>query len=279
LRDLKALSAKAVRPNRPQNKRQPRDWKGIFLRLGKLCVLSLLIAGACLYGPAAVQRLQKSALFQVQGIEVVEGQRVSAQEILDLSELRTGMGLFELDPALVGRRIEANPWIAQAQVQRVFPNRLIISVREHSPRAIVNLGYLYYLDAQGEVFKVLDGADELDFPVITGISREQLLEAPREAKEQLALALSLTDLMEERSLFNLAELSEIHVSSAEGLTVYTVSGAVPIRFGRGDFPAKLERLEHIYQDLRARLYAIRYIDLNISHRVIVKVAEPGVGKG
>jgi len=44
-----------------------------------------------------------------------------------------------------------------------------------------------------------------------------------------------------------------------------------VRMGKEDFYAKLGRLEAIYDDLEPRLLALKYIDLNVTDRVIVKV--------
>jgi cell division protein FtsQ len=41
--------------------------------------------------------------------------------------------------------------------------------------------------------------------------------------------------------------------------------------GKQNFYAKLNRLEAIYEDLEPRLLALKYIDLNVTDRVIVKV--------
>jgi cell division protein FtsQ len=46
---------------------------------------------------------------------------------------------------------------------------------------------------------------------------------------------------------------------------------VPVLLGKQGFAVKLNRLEKIYQDLEPRLLALKYIDLNVTDRVIVKV--------
>jgi len=53
--------------------------------------------------------------------------------------------------------------------------------------------------------------------------------------------------------------------------MHTRIGGVPVRMGKQNFYAKLNRLEAIYEDLEPRLLALKYIDLNVTDRVIVKV--------
>ena len=79
------------------------------------------------------------------------------------------------------------------------------------------------------------------------------------------------DELENRSLFNLDDVSEIHYEQQNGLVMHTRTGGVPIRMGRQGFDTKLNRLEAIYNDLEPRLLALKYIDLNVTDRVIVKV--------
>ena len=148
---------------------------------------------------------------------------------------------------------------------------MVIRVVEREARAIIDLDYLYYVDRDGEVFKMLEAGDELDYPVITGIDRQYLLDNPDLTQGSLNLALLLMGELENRSLFNLDDISEIHYDQQEGLIMHTRIGGVPIRMGKDGFAVKLNRLETIYDDLEPRLLALKYIDLNVTDRVIVKV--------
>jgi len=44
-----------------------------------------------------------------------------------------------------------------------------------------------------------------------------------------------------------------------------------VLMGQSDFSGKLDRLERIYKDIEPRLLALKYIDLNVTDRVIVKL--------
>jgi cell division protein FtsQ len=118
---------------------------------------------------------------------------------------------------------------------------------------------------------MLDASDQLGYPVITGIDRQYLLDNPDQTQGSLNLALQLMDELEDRTLFNLEDISEIHYDQQEGLILHTYIGGVPIRMGKQGYEVKLNRLEAIYDDLEPRLLALKYIDLNVTDRVIVKV--------
>ncbi len=271
MKDLKLNKRKKLKSNRRKQKKQPRDWKQLFQHLLRIGIASgsgfLLASGALL----TAQMLLESGYFGVDQIRVEQQVRVSEGDILDASDIKLGDSLFDLELHMIGRKIEEHPWIARAEVERSFPNQVVIRVVERQARAIIDLDYLYYVDREGVAFKMLESGDELDYPVITGIDRQYLLDHPDQTQNSLNLALGLMDQLEQRKLFNLDDISEIHYDQLEGLIIHTRIGGVPVRMGKEGFYAKLGRLEAIYDDLEPRLLALKYIDLNVTDRVIVKV--------
>lgn len=271
MHDLKPSKQKKIKTNRRHKEKQPRDWKKVFHRLLRVCIASgtgfLLVSGALL----TAQMLLESGYFGVNQIRVEHQVRVSEGDILDASDIKIGDSLFDLELHMIGRKIEEHPWIARADVERAFPDQVVIRVVEREARAIIDLGYLYYVDNGGEVFKMLEAGDKLDYPVITGIDRQYLLDNPDQTRGCLDLALGLMDELDTRSVFGLAEVSDLHYDQQEGMILHTRVGGVPILMGKAGFDLKLNRLEKIYKELEPRLLALKYIDLNVSDRVIVKL--------
>ncbi len=274
MRDFKSAKPAKVKGNRLKRERQPRDWRKLFHRalgagllLGKLALVLLLIGGAALAG----RTILHSGFFGVESVRVENFSRLEQDEVIGLSDIRPGVNIFDLDLEMIGRKIEENPWVAKAEVRRVFPREVVIRLTERQPRAIINLGYLYYVDGGGEIFKVLAAADRLDYPAITGLDRRALLENPGDSQRLLREAMALLDELERRRVFNLKEVSEVHLDPADGLRLHTVDGGVPVHLGFADFSGKLTRLEKIYPELQGRLSVLKYIDLNVADRVIVKV--------
>lgn len=266
--------------NRFRKPRRVIPWRRLLLGglWGTMAIGSVTMLVAVAY--FAARMLFASDYFKVEQIEVKNNQRISREDILALSDIAPGANIFELDLARIGGRIEENPWIADAKVRRMFPDRLVIRVEERNPRAIVRLDYLYYLDASGKIFKRLERGDRLDFPVISGIDREAFLEGREPLMRQLDNVLRLLEILDGRKIFATGEVSEITLADSGDITLYTCHGGVPVRMGGNDFEAKLDRLERIFPQLRTRLGVIDYIDLNVTRRIIVKlVADEVRGKG
>ena len=280
MRDYKANSSgsfrtgtQRVKANRKKQQKKPLDVRKVLhrsLRLGVLGFTSCLVV----FGLGLLlQVLQTSDLFRVDQVSILGENRLSQEEILALSDIQNGVSTFALDLELIGRKIEENSWVGSARVERIFPRQVNIVVTERVPVAIINLGYLYYLDQDGEVFKVLGRDDSFDYPVVTGFARDELLQDPQLGREQLKQVVSLVDDLKQRSSFNLAQVSEIHQEENGGLTLFTLSGGVKVKLGEGGFAEKLNRLERIYAELKPRLEVLEYIDLNVDKRIIVRIEQ------
>lgn len=269
-----------MRRNRPKKQKRPVPWR----RLGRRLLQALAVGAgstALLLGAGQGARmLRDSELFMVAAVQVENHRRLSREDVVALSDIAPGTRIFDLDLNLIGSKISENPWVASARVQRVFPNEVRIRIEERMPQAIVRLGYLYYVDNNGEIFKMLDAEDRLDYPLISGIERQLMLDHPEQGRELLLGALGLLKELEERRIFGLDQVSELGVDVHQGITLYTYRGGVPIRFGQNGYRTKLDRLERVYGDLQPRLAAIDYIDLNVVERVIVKLeSRPVRGRG
>jgi len=160
--------------------------------------------------------------------------------------------------------------VETVRIHRYFPDRLSISVAEREPLAVVNMGFIYYLDKKGNVFKVLNQGDRLDYPVVTGFSEEDLNNNPDGTRAALKTTCELLGILREKGAFILADVSEIHYDKGYGFTLFTASGALPVKIGSGDFAAKIDRFARIYKDLMAQRASLHYIDLDYVDKIIVK---------
>ena len=271
MQDLKGQKKRRLKGNRRKGVKRQRDWKMIFHRSLRLLLFScstvLIVSG----GVLAAQILFESGYFGVEQIEIVNLQRLKTDEIIAESNIKGGDNIFRLDLEAIGHKIEENPWVAKAEVGRVFPREITIRITEREARAIINLGYLYYVDGNAEIFKVLSADDRLDYPVITGIDRNYLINNPENSKKLLKNAMAVIDRLAERTVFSVEQVSEVHVDRDNSIALTTFRSGVPVQLGFKGYAAKLDRLEQIYPELEPKLQGLKGIDLNVADRVIVKI--------
>lgn len=243
--------------------------------LWRLSLLAAGLAALATGGRAAFRWATSSPTFAVNEIAVDGASRLSAPLVRQLSGLSPGENVFRADLSGASQALLGNPWIRSARVVRELPRRLRISIDERRPVAEVELGGLYLVDEEGEIFKRAVPADGADLPVITGIGRQRFAEQRAQAREELDRALELLGLLGHREL---PQLSEIHVDELLGLTVYLGPGPIAAKLGWDGLPEKLDRLERARRELSRRRLAPATIDLsNDEHpeRVDVALAGPG----
>ncbi|WP_298438386.1 cell division protein FtsQ/DivIB [Ottowia sp.] len=82
---------------------------------------------------------------------------------------RLSGNFFTMDLDAARTAFQAAPWVRAAQVQRVFPDKLNVTLREHVPVALWGEGDNHLIDQQGDVFEASapDG-DSADMPRLAG---------------------------------------------------------------------------------------------------------------
>jgi cell division septal protein FtsQ len=256
--------------NRAKKQRKPLNLKKYLRPLGMvfLCLSGIaLVCGALFMGYRSLASL---TFFRLKEIKVSPTKRLTRQEVMAIADVEPGKDLLRLDLKRMGEQLAQNPWVETVRIRRFYPDGLSIAISEREPLAVVNMGYLYYLDRTGTVFKTLSQGDRLDYPVVTGFSEEDLNSDPSGMKEALKSTCELLALLRVKCASILADVSEIHYDKGYGFTLFTASGGLPIKVGADDFAAKLGRLSRIYQSLMEQRQTIQYIDLDYNDKIIVK---------
>lgn len=219
--------------------------KLIILGLGFCVVLGALAAGSFL----TFKALERSEFFQVTNIRIEGAQRVTKNQILELSGVDIHTNLLALDLDEVKALVESHEWVESAEIDRNWPNRLQITIRERVPVALVSLKEgLHYVDRQGVAFAKVLPPEELDYPVITGLSREQwpsvVSGSPLgEALQFIRAAGRGSTVLPGQSL------SEIHLDANGSLTLFLVDRPFPIYLGKGEVTTKYHRLARVLNRL------------------------------
>jgi cell division protein FtsQ len=270
MRELTLNRQKPAAKNRFKKQRRQINVGALLKKLVRvgsvLVVVSLLgVVGYELYGLVA-----RTTFLRLEQVEVRGLKRITRNEILSQAAVTVGDDMLGLRLRRMGEQVSKNPWVAKVRVRRTFPHTLTIDVVEREPVAVVSMGYLYYLDNNGEIFKPLNEGDRLDFPVVTGLNEDDLLRDPAGAKEAFQGVLGLLRQLGNGGEFALADISEIHFDKGFGYTLFTTRGGVPIRLGNNGFSDKLGRFARIYRDLQAQLPHVEYIDLDYSDKIVVK---------
>lgn len=132
-----------------------------FNRFISICIAAVVVAAALLL---------TWFLLIVDKIEVAGNARFTGEEIISASQLKTGRHIWIVNLAEAERNIEQNPYIESADIKRVYPDKLVISVTERTEAAvIVGLNAQAVIDPKGYVLTIGARADYTGLILISGM--------------------------------------------------------------------------------------------------------------
>ena len=259
-------------------------WKQLIARLqskllrNSFLLLALLLCTTFL-AREIYNKLSHSVFFQITAIKIEGNRMTSKEQIAALSRVDIHSNLLAINTSEVKALLESHPWIAGADVIRDWPNRLVITVMEKKPVALLSRDSgLFYLDNKGMIIAAAGPSQELDFPVITGLEDfpfkpaddKQVPESLKQIMDLLKLAGRNNTILPEQNI------SQVHVSKNGELVLYLLERAFPIYLGReGEMSTKYYRLVKVLRDLyKSKEFSeVSYIKFNYQEDTIL------VGKG
>jgi cell division protein FtsQ len=259
---------------RDNRKTEERPWRRRMVRYGGYIGLVVLAAvGYRLSGPIVLAAASlrdfvlENQYFSVREIQVRGADKVSGNEIVTIAGLRQGMSIWKVELDRIEKKIAKHPWVRRVLVRREFPSRIIIDVEERTPKAIVAVRKLYYVDADGALFKEVEPGENVKFPLLTGLRAEDVMAADPAVRRRIRDAMRLAELMAQRS----HSLSEIHFDALDRLVVYTTSYPVALQMGWGDWDEKLDRMERLLSLWKGHEERLASLDMSFRNQVVARV--------
>ncbi len=261
--------------NRKVNRRANRAGKNRRLRRG-LAVFTCLVLGAAL-GAAfklTADYVRRTPFFNITEVVITNaGKHVTAEDVKKLSGIREGRNIFSFHLTDAIEAVRFHPWVKTVSMRRQLPDRVIIEVEERMPIAIVAMGPLFYIDEDLEIFKKIMPWDDVNFPVITGLTMRDAVENGPELKMEMEKAAQVLELAGRSKVLPLDRISEIHLDGTLGVQLWTLREAVAIRLGDAEFKKKWNELERVIVELEDNLEKVAVLDLNCEGRVTARLKQ------
>ncbi len=211
--------------------------------------------------------LLKSPYLRLDRIVVTGLEEEEKGGLLESIGLQGDMSLLAIDLNEIKENIEKQRWIRQVDLEKKFPHTLIIGVEKEKAWALVASDKLYYMNRWGEVFTESEKTGELDYPIITGIGRDEI-----DGNQRLACAVEVLTLLEkEETPWSLNELSEIHVKRDGNIELYFSSLPLAIKLRGSELSRRIGDLRKLVKHLKdtGRIRMVKGINLNYQDAAVV----------
>ena len=252
-REAAPAATRRQRPAPVAAPRKPIPWRRYGVGLSVSLGLAALAVGAW----QGWVWLRNPELMPIQSL-VVQGQspRVPAGTILATVKPYAVQGFLWVNPDQVRHALAAVPWVADAEVRRVWPDKLQVQIRQEMPAARWLGGDGQMLNTQGQVFRVPaaqvpSGLPNLEGPANSGM---QLLQQLAIFNRTLApLGLKVADLQEDQ----------------RGAWRCILSNGVRLLLGRDDVLPALQRWVAIAPQIKEYLVPGATMDLRYTNGLAV----------
>jgi len=233
----------------------------------------LLIAGALGYGAVVGQHVPTvidwvkdardsaaNALgFRIAAISLTGDKEVSREEVLTTAGVTGRASLLFLDADAARQRLLANPWIGDAAVLKLYPNRLQITIAERHAFALWQKdGRVSVIAADGTVLEPFVENRYLDLPLVVGHG------AQRQAKDFLAIVDRYPDI---RSALRASILV------ADRRWDLRLTNGINVQLPETDVEGALDRLVALDRDKKLLSRDITVVDLRLPDRVTVRLSD------
>jgi cell division septal protein FtsQ len=164
---------------RKQSGQRRHAWGGALKKaatkgasISTAAIIAVCVCGAAVFAAVKASAwINRSPMFTVATIRVEGAVRVDQGEAVRLSGIKQGMPMLSLHPATSERMLCTSAWVKTAHVARRFPNTIVIKLTERTPIALVNIGYVRYMDESGVLLPLFAGTYS-NLPVISGLGRD-----------------------------------------------------------------------------------------------------------
>ena len=184
------------------------------------------------------EALTTSSRLAVRTIEVTGNERVRREEVPAYTGIGVGDPILRTDLDGAALQLRRHPWVRTAHVQRHLPDRIQVSIKEHTPAIVVALGELYLANGDGQVFKRLGTEDRVVLPVLTGLGREGVAEHPEASASRIREGIELAGAVDGEAT-TLGRVEELHWDADLGWSIVTdqsLSGRAGLRLHLGQEP-------------------------------------------
>lgn len=184
--------------------------KKAILKIVKVLTLIIVIIGVSIY-------VALSPLFNIKEINVTGNSKLSKEEIISLSELKTDENTFKVSKKNIKNKVKANAYIENVKIRRKLPDKVEIIVVERAATYMIPFANSYiYINNQGYMLEIT--SQKAEMPAIVGIStpEEELHEGQRLISEDLVKLGEVLQIMESANANELVDLiTKIDISNRQ----------------------------------------------------------------
>lgn len=177
--NIKKKNANKKKLQQSKNITKDKPKKRMLLKFVKLLFVILILL-------TAIVIFMLSSIFNIKEIKVVNNNKISTEEIINLSTLKIDNNMFKTTNKTIRNNIKTNAYIENVKIKRSINGIVTLDIIERKPTYMLKFANAYvYINNQGYMLEMSE--TPLELPTITGFKTpsEQIKEGNRLEIEDL----------------------------------------------------------------------------------------------
>lgn len=254
---------------RPRRSRSiPRRRRAIVYLLELVCCCALL--GAFGYGFSSY--VYESDRFMVKAV------RIAGVEVLREEDVRAVAGIHENDNVLltdceaIRRRVENMPYVKRAEVQRLYPDTIAITLVERKPILVLLLNNrLYEIDEDAKILRELQALPEKSLPLVTSLRDLSTVEVGQRLDHPALLeVIKLWNAFRQVPVSNEFNVAEFAATAPNDILMFCDNLPFYLRWGRTEYLQQAELLDVWWREIGHTFPCKEYVDLRFGNDFVCK---------
>ncbi len=240
-REARKKEIKSARVEKHPRQMQVSDSTKRWVYFGMIALLALiLLVGTVM----AYDKVTGSQLFVLKEIELQGASRAKPEELLRALEPYKSRSLWQLDLQTIRATMEKNPWVREAEVSRVLPDSLRVTIHEREPVAPWHTpsNSVVWVDQEAR------SLGELDFnqmqnvpPIINGLEEGTGEDVKAANRRRMELYKKLLNELDQGGAKLSEEIDEVSLKDVQGVRLHLLKRKVSVMVGGTDFRPRLEK--------------------------------------
>ena len=226
IQNNKKRKKKSIKKKNKTKNNGNKKKKKLNPKVKKVLILSVLIL-------VGIMLILLSSIFNCKEIQVIGNSKVSTDEIISLSNIKTEENMFKINVFKARKNIKENAYINNVKIKRKLHGKVEIIVEERFPTFILSCEEgCILINNQGYILEQVTEPPKL--PTIIGINTDFTIKNNGDRLDNADLVtlekiILITDIAEKKELKNL--ITYINISNTKDIVIYMDSQKKTIHFG------------------------------------------------
>jgi cell division protein FtsQ len=246
-------------------KQKRKDVKVLVARLFTSAMLGLLIFGVFqVYNFMTTSEKLSVTIVEFEGLS-----RVDTTEVDKLVADIRGENILLVPIDKYEARFAGHPRIQTVRFKKILPNRVVCTVEEREPVALVFAKDFFEVDREGMILTSDELTAYLDLPIISGLERKAVNEGEFCDDARLASSLEILSYCKKYGGSFANDISELKIAD-NGINVVSLKEGVVLLLGESEFENRLKKYFLIRNTIAKRDESAKLIDLRFDDQVVLR---------